>query len=162
MNRGWCDSNTGRVYWCGNMRRIVHSSQVTQHLKSKSSRTAYVILFLSPHIDLCLDGVEIIANGSGSHHELRKLNTRVDLMLSATAKVFFRRSWWKLCISYSVIARWSLSLCKPARLRWRARILRRMCHDLYERKSIGTGLPARDTFLTHSVNYYKRRRRNFL
>eukprot|EP00039_Didymoeca_costata_P032980 m.40185 g.40185 ORF g.40185 m.40185 type:complete len:696 (-) comp9635_c0_seq2:197-2284(-) len=41
----------------------------------------------SPHIDLCLDGVEIIANGSGSHHELRKLNTRVDLMLSATAKL---------------------------------------------------------------------------
>jgi len=41
----------------------------------------------SPHIELGLDGVEIIANGSGSHHELRKLNTRVDLILSATSKL---------------------------------------------------------------------------
>ena len=40
----------------------------------------------SPHIDMALDGVEIIGNGSGSHHQLRKLNTRADLMLSATSK----------------------------------------------------------------------------
>ena len=31
-------------------------------------------------------GVEIIANGSGSHHQLRKLDTRLQLMRSATAK----------------------------------------------------------------------------
>eukprot|EP00756_Hemistasia_phaeocysticola_P006328 Hpha_TRINITY_DN13778_c0_g1::TRINITY_DN13778_c0_g1_i1::g.142269::m.142269/K01950/E6.3.5.1, NADSYN1, QNS1, nadE; NAD+ synthase (glutamine-hydrolysing) len=40
----------------------------------------------APHIDLALSGVEIITNGSGSHHQLRKLNQRVDLMRSATAK----------------------------------------------------------------------------
>ncbi len=40
----------------------------------------------SPHIHLGLDGVEIISNGSGSHHELRKLQKRVDLILSASAK----------------------------------------------------------------------------
>lgn len=38
------------------------------------------------HIDLSLDGVEIIANGSGSHHELRKSYVRVDLIKSATMK----------------------------------------------------------------------------
>jgi NAD+ synthase (glutamine-hydrolysing) len=40
----------------------------------------------SPHIKLGLDGVEIFANGSGSHHQLRKLNTRLDLIRSATSK----------------------------------------------------------------------------
>jgi NAD+ synthase (glutamine-hydrolysing) len=40
----------------------------------------------APHISLALAGVEIITNGSGSHHQLRKLNTRLDLMLGATAK----------------------------------------------------------------------------
>lgn len=40
----------------------------------------------SPHIQLALSGAEIIGNGSGSHHQLRKLNYRVDLMKSATAK----------------------------------------------------------------------------
>ena len=40
----------------------------------------------SPHIYLGLNGIEIIANGSGSHHELRKLNTRVDLIRNATSK----------------------------------------------------------------------------
>jgi NH3-dependent NAD+ synthetase len=40
----------------------------------------------SPHIRLALEGVDIITNGSGSHHQLRKLNTRVDLMASASTK----------------------------------------------------------------------------
>ena len=40
----------------------------------------------SPHIYLGLNGIEIIANGSGSHHELRKLNRRVDLIRNATSK----------------------------------------------------------------------------
>lgn len=31
-------------------------------------------------------GVDIIFNGSGSHHQLRKLETRIDLIRSATAK----------------------------------------------------------------------------
>lgn len=38
------------------------------------------------HIDLALQGVEIIGNGSGSYHELRKLNQRLDLIVSATRK----------------------------------------------------------------------------
>lgn len=37
-----------------------------------------------PHIDMSLDGVEIFTNSSGSHHELRKLNKRIDLILNAT------------------------------------------------------------------------------
>lgn len=41
---------------------------------------------LAPHIALSLDGVEIIANGSGSHHQLRKLQTRIDLVRGATDK----------------------------------------------------------------------------
>mmetsp|Transcript_11565 Transcript_11565/g.14998 ORF Transcript_11565/g.14998 Transcript_11565/m.14998 type:complete len:701 (-) Transcript_11565:1144-3246(-) len=41
----------------------------------------------SPHIELGLSGVEIFTNGSGSHHELRKLHTRIDLIRSATSKV---------------------------------------------------------------------------
>lgn len=40
----------------------------------------------SPHISMALDGVEIITNSSGSHHELRKLNTRMDLIREATTK----------------------------------------------------------------------------
>lgn len=40
----------------------------------------------SPHIQLALNGCEIILNSSGSHHELRKLNTRVELIQSAMHK----------------------------------------------------------------------------
>eukprot|EP00594_Rhizosolenia_setigera_P013916 CAMPEP_0178957546 /NCGR_PEP_ID=MMETSP0789-20121207/10990_1 /TAXON_ID=3005 /ORGANISM="Rhizosolenia setigera, Strain CCMP 1694" /LENGTH=639 /DNA_ID=CAMNT_0020639839 /DNA_START=498 /DNA_END=2417 /DNA_ORIENTATION=- len=40
----------------------------------------------STHIDLALQGVDIIGNGSGSHHELRKLDARINLMLNATKK----------------------------------------------------------------------------
>ena len=40
----------------------------------------------APHISMALDGVEIFTNSSGSHHELRKLNTRLDLILNATKK----------------------------------------------------------------------------
>uniref|UniRef100_A0A8C6QA80 Glutamine-dependent NAD(+) synthetase n=1 Tax=Nannospalax galili TaxID=1026970 RepID=A0A8C6QA80_NANGA len=40
----------------------------------------------SPHIDMGLDGVEIITNASGSHHVLRKAHARVDLVTMATTK----------------------------------------------------------------------------
>lgn len=40
----------------------------------------------SPHIAMSLDGVEIMTNSSGSHHELRKLNKRLDLILNATKR----------------------------------------------------------------------------
>ncbi|KAF1323399.1 Nad+ synthetase, partial [Globisporangium splendens] len=39
-----------------------------------------------PHINLCLAGVEIIGNGSGSHHQLRKMHQRMDLIRGATSK----------------------------------------------------------------------------
>ena len=41
---------------------------------------------MSPHIHFGNAGVEIIANGSGSHHELRKLDTRIALIRNASAK----------------------------------------------------------------------------
>ncbi|GAA5905929.1 glutamine-dependent NAD(+) synthetase [Sporobolomyces salmoneus] len=40
----------------------------------------------APHIEMALDGVEIFTNSSGSHHELRKLKTRIDLIKEATLK----------------------------------------------------------------------------
>ncbi|RPB03602.1 glutamine-dependent NAD(+) synthetase with GAT domain-containing protein [Choiromyces venosus 120613-1] len=40
----------------------------------------------SPHIGMSLDGIEIMTNSSGSHHELRKLQTRIELMTEATKK----------------------------------------------------------------------------
>lgn len=40
----------------------------------------------SQHVDMSLDGVEIITNGSGSYHELRKAYIRVDLIKTATMK----------------------------------------------------------------------------
>ncbi|KAI0825506.1 glutamine-dependent NAD(+) synthetase with GAT domain-containing protein [Irpex lacteus] len=41
----------------------------------------------SPHILMGLDGVEIFTNSSGSHHELRKLYRRIELMKEATLKL---------------------------------------------------------------------------
>ena len=41
---------------------------------------------LSPNIRMGLDGVEVFTNSSGSHHELRKLYQRVDLIKEATLK----------------------------------------------------------------------------
>lgn len=38
----------------------------------------------NPHVDYGLDGVEIIMNGSSSHHELRKLHTRLGLIMNAS------------------------------------------------------------------------------
>mmetsp|Transcript_44331 Transcript_44331/g.43020 ORF Transcript_44331/g.43020 Transcript_44331/m.43020 type:complete len:416 (+) Transcript_44331:263-1510(+) len=40
----------------------------------------------NPHVDYGLDGVEIIANGSGSHHELRKLDYRLGLIQHSTKR----------------------------------------------------------------------------
>ncbi|EPQ29776.1 uncharacterized protein PFL1_02449 [Pseudozyma flocculosa PF-1] len=41
----------------------------------------------SPHIAMGLDGVEIFTNSSASHHELRKLYRRVELIKEATLKL---------------------------------------------------------------------------
>jgi NAD+ synthase (glutamine-hydrolysing) len=40
----------------------------------------------APHGQMSLNGVEIFLNSSGSHHELRKLDTRFSLILEATRK----------------------------------------------------------------------------
>lgn len=40
----------------------------------------------SPHVTMALDGVEIITNSLGSHHELRKLDTRLELITEASKK----------------------------------------------------------------------------
>eukprot|EP00899_Mesostigma_viride_P006656 jgi/Mesvir1/15992/Mv08298-RA.1 len=40
----------------------------------------------SPHIPLSLAGVEILSNASGSHHQLRKLEQRMQLICGAGAK----------------------------------------------------------------------------
>lgn len=40
----------------------------------------------APHSQMSLDGVEVFTNSSGSHHELRKLKTRFDLIVEATRK----------------------------------------------------------------------------
>lgn len=39
-----------------------------------------------PHVHMGLNGVEIFTNSSGSHHNLRKLDQRVSLILEATRK----------------------------------------------------------------------------
>ncbi|GBE86272.1 Glutamine-dependent NAD(+) synthetase [Sparassis crispa] len=41
----------------------------------------------SPHVLMGLDGVEVFTNSSGSHHELRKLYRRVELIKEATMKL---------------------------------------------------------------------------
>ncbi|KAG4305585.1 hypothetical protein PORY_001141 [Pneumocystis oryctolagi] len=41
----------------------------------------------SPHIELALSGVEIICNSSGSHYELGKINTRINLIQEAMSKM---------------------------------------------------------------------------
>ncbi|XP_068656594.1 glutamine-dependent NAD(+) synthetase [Aristolochia californica] len=38
----------------------------------------------APHIELALNGVEVFMNASGSHHQLRKLDLRINLIKSAT------------------------------------------------------------------------------
>jgi len=40
----------------------------------------------NPNVAYGLDGVEIIGNGSGSHHELRKLEVRLQLLQSASSR----------------------------------------------------------------------------
>ena len=49
--------------------------------------TNVLAIVFSRHIDMSLDGVEIISNSSGSHHELRKAYVRVDMIKATTMKV---------------------------------------------------------------------------
>ena len=68
----------------------------------------------SPHVDMALDGVEIITNGSGSHHELRKTYLRFDLLKSATVKVCLNLCS-HFCGSFACITQmWSVSTDRVA------------------------------------------------
>lgn len=68
--------------------------------------------FDSPHIEMGLDGVEIFTNSSGSHHVLRKAHTRVDLVNSATAKVYLRHELSGLDRSYYLgVLKWGFFVC---------------------------------------------------
>ncbi len=53
-----------------------------------------------PHIQYSLNGAEIILNSSGSHHELRKLDTRINLITNAF------QVWWCLHVLESEGLRW--------------------------------------------------------
>lgn len=46
-------------------------------------------MYYSYYIDLSLDGVEIIVNGSGSYYEFRKGYVRVDLIKFVIMKVCY-------------------------------------------------------------------------
>lgn len=49
-----------------------------------------------------LDGVEIFTNSSASHHELRKADQRVNLVKSATTKVYLNKESSNICLSVLV------------------------------------------------------------
>ena len=63
-----------------------------------------------------LDGVEIFTNSSGSHHELRKLYTRVELIKEATLKVCRQFSTQRATLVKVNAAWWYLSIRKSTRL----------------------------------------------
>ena len=71
-----------------------------------------------------LDGVEIFTNSSGSHHELRKLYTRVELIKEATMKVIQTfTSPYSFLTKTHILAGWYLPLCQPTGMRRRSSIL---------------------------------------
>lgn len=85
----------------------------------------------SPHIEMALDGVEIFTNSSGSHHELRKLKTRIDLIKEATLKVSsnvppVHRQSFTLTSRPAALVWRTLLVCEPAGLRRRSSLLRRL------------------------------------
>lgn len=69
-------------------RRVMRGAVYTRKVVHFPTTLRLVGLRLpSPHILMGLDGVEIFTNSSGSHHELRKLHTRIELIKEATLKV---------------------------------------------------------------------------
>jgi len=71
------------------VRGAFHTIEVLYNVavRERTPRVSFVRVVYSPHILMGLDGVEIFTNSSGSHHELRKLNARVELIKEATLKV---------------------------------------------------------------------------
>lgn len=68
------------------LRRALYPFQVRFAIQCDMSGLAHTNS-RSPHIAMGLDGVEIFTNSSASHHELRKLYRRIDLIKEATLKV---------------------------------------------------------------------------
>jgi hypothetical protein len=66
--------------------RLVKSYSLQTGQKRKYFLQFIPKIFKSPNIYHTLNGVEIIYDGSGSHHQLRNLTTRMDLIKSATSK----------------------------------------------------------------------------
>lgn len=56
-------------------------------------------MYYSYYIDLSLDGVEIIVNGSGSYYEFRKGYVRVDLIKLVIMKVCY----WVLVLLINIL-----------------------------------------------------------
>ena len=79
-----CREYNWYLHWCRIMWGVVHSSKVDSVFIFQYN---FLTPLSSPHILMGLDGVEIFTNSSGSHHELRKLHTRVELIKEATLKV---------------------------------------------------------------------------
>jgi NAD+ synthase (glutamine-hydrolysing) len=67
------------MYWSRDVRGTFHARQVRGFFITIDCANLF-----SPHIQMSLNGVEIFTNSSGSHHELRKLQTRTSLMVEAT------------------------------------------------------------------------------
>ena len=57
-----------------------------QYLLDEISNVFFLPSYISSHIPMSLDGVEIIVNGSGSYTEIRKGYVCRDLVMSATAR----------------------------------------------------------------------------
>ncbi|KAM9913744.1 hypothetical protein OXX69_001320 [Metschnikowia pulcherrima] len=67
---------------------VVIGDVVLQTLETRIGAETCEELFTpqSPHLAMALDGVEIVTNSSGSHHELRKLDLRLELITEASKK----------------------------------------------------------------------------
>jgi hypothetical protein len=86
----------------------------------------------SPHILMGLDGVEIFTNSSGSHHELRKLHTRIELIKEATQKVSDQIAQVEWVTEGVCSVGGNIPVCQPTRLRRRPTLLRRLYFDCSE------------------------------
>lgn len=108
----------------------------------------------SPHILMGLDGVEIFTNSSGSHHELRKLHTRVDLIKEATLKVLFHSFTLATVLTYRQAWR-SVPICQPTRMRWRPSLLRRLRSDRSQRQNRSPRLTILDERCRGCLSYHR-------
>lgn len=71
-----------------NQSSVIIGDVVMETLETKIGAETCEEMFTpqSPHISMALDGVEIITNSSGSHHELRKLDLRLELIAESSKK----------------------------------------------------------------------------